>query len=565
MQITYSTDAPSNGSIEKNRPIKWHTIDWRNIYRNVRRLQTRIMKAVKEGKGHKVRSLQRLLVRATSSKSLAVRRVTENQGKRTAGVDRETWNKPEKKEEGIKTLGMKSYKAKPLRRVYIPKKNGKKRPLGIPTMLDRAEQALHALALEPIAETTGDSHSYGFRKGRSIHDAIAQCFNVLSRRTSPQWILEADIKACFDNIDHQWLLTHIPIDQRRLREWLKAGFIEKDTLFPTEEGTPQGGIISPILANMTLDGLQTLIAQVHPKGSKVHLIRYADDFIITAPDKSILERDILPLVRSFLQERGLTLSDEKTVITHIHDGFDFLGKTIRKFNDKLLIKPSKQSVHALLDKVRQFIKTEGRQLPAVGLIRSLNPIIKGWVHAHRHVVSKQTFAYVDFQIRHSLWRWAKRRHRDKSSSWIYHRYFKPHPAQRSQFHASDGNQIYTLFLASSIPIRRFIKIRHLAHPFDPAWESYFEQRLFTMTLDEIVRKPKFMTLWHRQLATCPLCSQPLSLHDGVGWHVHHLVHKVNGGSDDLDNLLLLHPNCHQQLHHPDFNGHLPRLFGVRDA
>ena len=522
------------------------------------------MKAVKAGKGHKIRSLQRLLVRAMSSKALAVRQVTENQGNRTAGVDGETWDTPAKKEQGMNTLGRNPYCAKPLRRVYIPKKNGKKRPLGIPTMIDRAEQALHALALAPVAETTGDSHSYGFRKGRSIHDAIVQCFNVLFRQTSSQWILEADIKACFDKIDHQWLLTHIPIDRTRLRQWLKAGFIEKETLFPTEEGTPQGGIISPILANMTLDGLQALIAQHHRRGSKVHLIRYADDFIITAPDKSTLELEILPLVRSFLQERGLTLSDEKTVITHINDGFDFLGKTIRKFNGKLLIKPSKKSIHSLLDRVRHLVKTEGRQLSAVGLIRRLNPIIRGWANAHRHVVAKQTFAYVDFQIRLCLWRWAKRRHPDKSR-WIQAHYFPSRDGQPSRFQARVGLRTVKLVLASQVPIRRFIKIRQHANPFDPQCESYFEQRLFKMTRDEIVRKPLFMKLWHQQLATCPLCTQPLSLEGGQGWHVHHIIHKVHGGTDDLDNLMLLHPNCHQQLHHPDFRGPLPRLLGVQDA
>jgi len=248
MNIILPTDAPSNGSLDMLVPVKWHAILWKNVNRTVRQLQTRIVKAMQAGKWHKVRSLQRLLVRSMSGKALAVRRVTENQGKRTAGIDGVTWNTPVQKEQGMQRLGVKPYQAEPLRRIYIPKSNGKRRPLGIPTMQDRAEQALHLLALAPVAETVGDSHSYGFRTLRTTQDAIAQCFNALSRRTSAKWILEADIAACFDNIDHQWLMKHIPTDKVRLRQWLKAGYVQENSRFPTEKGTPQGGIISPTLA-----------------------------------------------------------------------------------------------------------------------------------------------------------------------------------------------------------------------------------------------------------------------------------------------------------------------------
>lgn len=569
MNITYPTDAPTNESIDKKSPLKWHAILWKNVNRNVRRLQTRIVKAMKAGKWHKVRSLQRLLVRSMSSKALAVHRVTENQGKRTAGVDGVTWNTPVQKEEAIQSLGVKPYRARPLRRIYIPKRNGKKRPLGIPTMQDRAEQALHLLALAPIAETTGDFHSYGFRMLRAAQDAIAQCFTILARRTSPQWILEADIAGCFDNIDHQWLMTHIPTDKIRLRQWLKAGYIHEKCLFPTEEGTPQGGIISPTLANMTLDGLQELIASHYPNKSQVALIRYADDFIITSNDKAILENEILPLVRSFLQHRGLTPSDEKTVITHIEQGFDFLGVNIRKYKRQLLTKPAKKSVQALLQKVRHIIKTEGRQLSARSLIQKLNPIIRGWAIYHRNQVSKQTFQHIDFHIHNALWRWAKRRHRNKSNSWINQRYFRPHAGFRPLFQepypTSDSSTPRKIFRAASLPIRRHIKVRQNVNPYDPVWEVYCEQRLFKRNKDAIAHKPLFIKLWHRQMATCPLCLQSLSYEENNGWEVHHVQHKVNGGTDDIHNLLLLHPNCHRQIHHPDFNGHLPRHNGVRDA
>jgi RNA-directed DNA polymerase len=260
----------------------WHAINWHKVHQNVRRLQARIVQATKAGRWGKVKALQRLLTRSFSGKALAVRRVTENQGKRTPGVDRVTWNDPRQKAQAIHALKQRGYRPQPLKRVYISKKNGKKRPLGIPTILDRAMQALYLLALQPIAETTGDTHSYGFRPERSTADAIEQCFTLLSRRTSAKWILEADIRSCFDRISHDWLLANIPMERAILQKWLKAGFMERYVLHPTEMGTPQGGLISPVLANLTLDGLQHQLHTHFPKPKAgqsplVHLVRYADD------------------------------------------------------------------------------------------------------------------------------------------------------------------------------------------------------------------------------------------------------------------------------------------------
>ena len=304
-----------------------------------------------EGRWGKVKSLQHLLTHSFSGKATAVKRVTENQGKETPGVDKVTWSTPKSKSQAVMSLRQKGYKPQPLKRVYIPKANGKKRPLGIPTMKDRAMQALYLLALDPIAETVADMSSYGFRKERSCADAIAGCFDALRKRVSPQWILEGDIKGCFDNISHKWIIDNIPTDKLILRKWLKAGFIENNSLFPTEAGTPQGGIISPVLANMTLDGLETLLnAKFKRTGNKtrfnpmVHLVRYADDFVITGSTKELLENEIKPLVEEFLASRGLVLSQKKTRITHIEEGFDFLGQNVRKYNGKLLIKPSKKNV-----------------------------------------------------------------------------------------------------------------------------------------------------------------------------------------------------------------------------
>jgi RNA-directed DNA polymerase len=220
-------------------------------------------------------------------------------------------------------------------------------------MADRARQALHLLALDPVAETTADPHSYGFRKGRSVADAIGQCFNLLARSNSPQYVLEGDIKSCFDEISHPWLLSHIPMDRTILRKWLTAGVIDQQIHYPTTTGTPQGGIISPALMNLTLDGLQALLAKQFPKasGKLVNLTRLADDFIITGRTKEILENEVKPLVQTFLKERGLTLSESKTRITHIDEGFDFLGSHLRKYDGKLLIKPSKQNVRTFLAEI----------------------------------------------------------------------------------------------------------------------------------------------------------------------------------------------------------------------
>jgi RNA-directed DNA polymerase len=381
-----SSSAPSVGATA-NTALVWHQINWRQAERNVRRLQARIAQATQAGKRGKVKALQRLLTHSFSGKALAVRRVTENTGKRTPGVDGAIWKTPEQKAVAIQRLNQRGYHPQPLRRVYIPKSNGARRPLSIPTMQDRAMQALYLLALDPVAEATADPNSYGFRRGRSTADAIEACFIALCRNDRAQWILEGDIRSCFDRISHEWLLAHIPMDKAILKKWLKAGYLESRRLYPTEEGTPQGGICSPVIANMTLDGLERMLASHFPKKgrpekrAKVNLIRYADDFCITGSSKELLEQEVKPLVEQFLSERGLQLSSEKTVITHIEQGFDFLGQTVRKYQKgkctKFFITPSKKNIKAFLAKIRKHIK-ESRDLTAGELITELNPQIRGW-------------------------------------------------------------------------------------------------------------------------------------------------------------------------------------------
>lgn len=454
------------------------------LEQQVKRLQLRIAKATREGRWNKVKALQRLLTRSLAAKILAVKRVTENKGKRTPGVDGRVWQTPASKQQAVKQLRHRGYRPQPLRRLYIPKSNGKQRPLGIPTMHDRAMQALEEQALQPVAETLADHHSYGFRPYRSAADAIQQCFISLAQKDSAQWVLECDIRGCFDHISHEWLLQHIPMNKDLLKRWLKAGYLEQGSLYSTKAGTPQGGIISPVLANMTMDGLEAEVLSALPRRqcgrrTKIHMIRYADDFVITADTKIMLEETIKPVVIRFLAQRGLELSKEKTQIVHINKGFDFLGKNVRKYNKKLLIKPSRKSIKSLLDKVRGVIR-KNRSAQQANLIHVLNPIIRGWVKYHRHGVSKDIFSQIDSAIWESLWRWSVRRHPKKGAKWVAKRYF--HRVDNFKWSFADGKSIkdcfigVVLFRAATEVIERHIKIKGEATAFDPQWVDYLEGR-----------------------------------------------------------------------------------------
>ncbi|MHB8544917.1 MAG: group II intron reverse transcriptase/maturase [Leptospirales bacterium] len=469
---------------------------WKVYEKQVRKLQFRIAKAFREGRTGKVNTLQRLLTRSLAAKALAVRRVTENQGKDTPGVDKIIWTTPEDKSRALLSLGRRGYRPLPLRRVFIPKKNGKLRGLGIPTMKDRAMQALFLMALIPVAEEKADPNSYGFRPCRSTADAIEQCFIQLSRSFSPSWVLEGDITGCFDNIGHDWLMTHVPTDRGILRKWLKAGYLHRQTLFPTPAGTPQGGIISPTLANMALDGLEEVLKERFHRRHQIHMIRYADDFVVTGRSKDVLENEVRPVIVQFLRERGLELSQEKTRITHIQEGFDFLGQNIRKFGRKLLIRPARKNIQSFLDKVRDILK-KAKATAQTDVIETLNPIIRGWANYHRHIVAKEVFGWVDRQIWRTLWAWIRRRHSVRGARWCKDRYFQQRGSRKWVFTPPIG-QGPELVLASDTPIRRHVKIRMEAHPFNPVWTKYLERRKspsriekeFLFSLGLLFRRPQ---------------------------------------------------------------------------
>ena len=441
--------------------LRWSQINWTEAEEQVSRLQIRIVKATLEQKWRLVKRLQYLMTNSFYAKAIAVKRVITNKGKRTPGIDGELWKTDAEKMKAVNELNCQTYHAKPLKRIYI-EKFGKteKRPLGIPTMRDRAMQALQLLALEPVAETTADRISFGFRKYRSPEDAREYAFRILSRKDSPQWILEGNIKSCFDKISHEWMMEHIPTDKRILKEFMKCGYINKGKLYPTTEGSPQGGVISPTYANMVLDGMEPMILNVYWRSKvkktfgvkynshKVHMVRFADDFIVTASDKETLEA-IKQMLESFLRERGLTLSMEKTVITHINSGFDFLGWNFRKFKGKLIIKPSSKSMRKVTKKISEIIKNNRTTKQEI-LIQRLNQVLIGWANYHQGTCAKKCFGTIDNRTWKMLWKWARRRHPNKKHQWIVDKYWKEYKGRRWAFRTEKS----ILFSMSDMPIVR---------------------------------------------------------------------------------------------------------------
>jgi len=421
--------------------------------------------------------------------------------------------------------------------------------LGIPAKIDRCEQAPEVLAPDPISECGADKCSDGFRKKRSVHDAIEGCYNALRLKGSSQWIPEADIKGCFDFISHKWLHENTPTDRKKLRSWLKSGCLEKSMFCPATSGTPQGGIISPVLADMTPDGLEKLLKSAFRRSEKVHMVRYADDFIITGESEELPENKVRPLTENFLEKRGLSLSEEKTKISHINDGFDFLGFNIRKYRGKLLTKPSKSGIASIKAEIGETVKAN-KTVKTETLIKKLNPMIRGWGNCCRHSAGKETFTGIDHAISEMTRRWAKRRHPKKSLRWIKSKYFQTE-GNRNWVFREKGNKT-GLFKMDSIPIRRHIKIRGEANPYDPKWYEYFTER--AMKLRKRNARSKQDNLRTGQKGICPVCQTELD--EEEEWHTHHRKPKSRGGKNNVNNPALLHTVCHRQVHATRKRGNL---------
>jgi RNA-directed DNA polymerase len=496
----------------------WSSIDWPAVERNVRGLQERIFRASQNGEPAKVKNLQKLLVRSSSAKLLAIRKATQiNRGKRTPGIDGVVCHVPPRRLAMLrKGLSLKGYRPKPVRRVYIPKgdgpKTGGERPLGIPTMLDRVMQALVKLALEPEWEPRFEANSYGFRPGRCTMDAIEALHRTLSKPGSSRWVLDADIAKCFDRIDHAALLARLPVFTTTIRRWLKAGVVELGALDPTTMGTPQGGIISPLLANIALDGMERLFGAERPDGRHItpclrrgsnrgiNLIRYADDFVVTAPSREVLEGYVIPRLDGFLASRGLELSQAKTRIVHIDDGFDFLGFNLRHFpNGKLLVRPQKEKVTLHRRRLSAFFRTN-RQMPTAEVIKVLSPVIRGWCNYYRYAVAKRTFAVLDHHVWQITYKWAKRRHPKKNRRWVVNHYYGVD--QGRGWDLWDGRN--RLPRHNETRVSRFVKVRGRASPFDPSLRGYWEDRRTRRLVREASHFHR-VHLLQRQAGRCAAC------------------------------------------------------------
>jgi len=540
----------------------WNTIRWKTIQRNVFKLQKRIYQASDRGDVRTVHKLQRLLMDSRSAKSLAVRNVSQdNKGKKTAGVDGVKALTPAQRLNLAKTLSI-GKKARPVRRIWIPKPGStEQRPLGIPTIHDRALQTLVKLALEPEWEAKFEANSYGFRPGRSCHDAIEAIFNSI--RIKPKYVLDADIAKCFDRINQQALLDKLhtsPRVRRQTKAWLKSGVIYKGRLFPTEQGTMQGGTISPLLANIALHGMETVIKERFPDRSRENLhpprvIRYADDLVILHKDLVVV-KECQSILAEWLKDMGLELKPSKTRIAHTlismgdKPGFDFLGFNVRQYpagktvsgNDnrgrrlgfKTIIKPSQKGIQRHVQRLKEVVKRHRSSDQGV-LIEKLNPIIIGWSKYYSTVCSKATLGKVGHILFLKLLAWTYRRHTNTGKREIVRKYWRFAPGRSWKFQTPCGD--HRLYEHHMIPIKRHIKVQGQRSPYDGDW-LYWSTRLGRHP--EI--STRVATLLKRQKGRCAKCELFFKGVDIL--EVDHIIPRRWGGSNAIHNLQLLHGHCH---------------------
>lgn len=579
-QTASAAGRTSGANGPQDEPLDWRSIDWASAEGNVRRLRQRIFKATQEGDLKKVRNLQKLMLRSRSNTLVSVKRVTQqSKGRKTAGIDRERALTPQARARMAVDIDQQTqpWRAKPVKRVYIPKSNGKQRPLGIPVMRDRVIQARVKNALEPEWEARFESGSYGFRPGRGCHDAIQAIFSTAKGKAAKrQWVLDADLAAAFDRIDHDHLLDGVGGFPARelVRQWLKAGVVDNGRFTRTDEGTPQGGVISPLLLNSALHGMEEAAGvrfatrkgtvMWAAKGTPI-LVRYADDFAVFCTSREGAET-VKSRLGEWLEPRGLRFNEEKTRILHLSEGFDFLGFNVRRHGDSLIFTPSKDAVKRIRNRLRSEMQALlGQSITVV--LRRLSPIVRGWSAYYRTVVSSKAFSALDSYVWTLTYKWANRTHPKKSKRWIVSKYFgRLNRSKNNNWVVGDRTTGAHLPKFAWTNIRRRQLVKGKSSPDDPALGDYWSQRRKTRTpppMDKIS-----LTLAARQKGLCPLCGQalivgaeyePESPREWIDWfdamkkrlHKHHFTYRRNGGSDEVKNLRLVHSECHQQLHARD--------------
>ena len=545
----------------------------------MKNLRRRIYRATQNRQWNRVRSLTKLMLHSYSKLLLSVRRVTqENQGKRTAGIDGQRALTAQDRVGLVKQMrDYTPWRIRPVKRIYIPRAEGKTpRPLGIPTISDRVAQAIVKNALEPSWEARFEANSYGFRPGRSCQDALAQS-HIRLQKGRDTWLLKADIQGAFDHVSHEAILTALGNTPGRevVKQWLKAGYVEAEMFHETLSGTPQGGIISPVLLNIALTGLEAMVTtpqkvktyaytrsqgprQVSRKASpRYGFIRYADDLLVTAGTQEDIEA-IVPRIEQWLAERGLRLRQEKTILTQVEKGVNFLGFHIRQFKGSCYTLPQTEKVHAFLAEIRAWLRANGSAKPEA-VIHTLNPQLRGWGNYYRQGASKRTFKYVDHHVWQMLWRWARKRHPKKRAAWIAQKYFMPPHAAPWTFHTvvktrRDGKKPLTLVRLVDIPIERHLKVAGTASPDDPALAQYWAKRQTQYGKTYWGKDSKLRVVAEKQRWRCPVCAE--HLFKGEALQTHHKLPVQHGGTERTENLVHMHQVCHQHLHQMS---HVPEL------